>query len=142
MNTKNTIVDLAAFALAGKAIFTISNPATGGRFTFKVRRKAEGSPAFVSVLTGTNNQDDYTYLGTVFADGTYRHGRKSTIRESAPSARAFAWLWPRALAKAVPPTLSVQHEGRCGRCGRPLTVPESIDTGFGPECAGKVFGTA
>jgi hypothetical protein len=29
----------------------------------------------------------------------------------------------------------VWHEGRCGRCGRKLTVPESIESGFGPECA-------
>jgi len=28
----------------------------------------------------------------------------------------------------------VFHEGACGRCGRTLTVPESIASGFGPEC--------
>ena len=31
-----------------------------------------------------------------------------------------------------------RHEGRCGRCGRALTVPESIDTGFGPHCAAEM----
>ena len=25
--------------------------------------------------------------------------------------------------------------GACGRCGRPLTVPSSIDRGIGPDCA-------
>src|ERR1700675_3055956 len=24
--------------------------------------------------------------------------------------------------------------GKCGRCGKPLTVPESIASGFGPDC--------
>jgi hypothetical protein len=28
----------------------------------------------------------------------------------------------------------VWHEGSCARCGKKLTVPESIESGFGPEC--------
>ena len=31
----------------------------------------------------------------------------------------------------------VHHEGKCGKCGRPLTVPESVKTGLGPICSGK-----
>jgi hypothetical protein len=31
-------------------------------------------------------------------------------------------------------TLEFWHEGRCGRCGRRLTVPDSIASGYGPEC--------
>lgn len=31
--------------------------------------------------------------------------------------------------------IEVWHEGRCGRCARRLTVPESILIGIGPECA-------
>jgi hypothetical protein len=27
------------------------------------------------------------------------------------------------------------HEGKCGRCGRLLTVPSSIESGIGPECS-------
>jgi hypothetical protein len=29
----------------------------------------------------------------------------------------------------------VWHEGKCGKCGRALTVPSSILTGIGPECS-------
>lgn len=36
----------------------------------------------------------------------------------------------------IPPSLEVWHEGRCGRCGRALTVPESIASGIGPVCEG------
>ena len=32
----------------------------------------------------------------------------------------------------------LHHEGRCMRCGAPLTVPASVERGLGPECAGKV----
>ena len=38
--------------------------------------------------------------------------------------------------------LEVWHEGRCGRCNRALTVPESIASGIGPECAKHVLGPA
>jgi hypothetical protein len=30
------------------------------------------------------------------------------------------------------------HEGKCCRCGRKLTVPASIASGIGPECATKI----
>ena len=51
-------------------------------------------------------------------------------------ARAFEWLW-RMLksAKPLPPTFEFWHEGRCGKCGKKLTTPESIERGLGPECA-------
>ena len=31
-------------------------------------------------------------------------------------------------------SFTVHHEGKCGCCGRSLTVPESIKRGIGPEC--------
>ena len=34
----------------------------------------------------------------------------------------------------VPDNLRVYHEGKCCRCGRTLTTPESIKKGIGPEC--------
>jgi hypothetical protein len=33
------------------------------------------------------------------------------------------------------PGTTLQHAGRCGRCGKTLTVPESKATGLGPDCA-------
>ena len=29
---------------------------------------------------------------------------------------------------------NLHHEGRCCRCGRVLSTPESCDRGIGPEC--------
>jgi hypothetical protein len=39
---------------------------------------------------------------------------------------------------ALPPDAEVMHEGRCACCGRPLTVPESIERGIGPDCWEKM----
>lgn len=122
-----------AFMMAGKARVTFRSTVTGQRFTYKVVVK--GSVAFVSVLTGPDNSASYTYLGTIFGGTTYRHGRKSPIGQAAPSARAFEWAFGHLSAGRLPATLEVHHEGTCGRCGRALTVPESIASGLGPECA-------
>lgn len=55
-------------------------------------------------------------------------------------AKVFYWLWVNHLgpSKALPTQVQFWHEGRCGHCGRRLTVPASIFTGFGPDCAEKL----
>jgi hypothetical protein len=138
--------DALKFALAGNARLTLVSERTGTRFTFRIRAKAVKSgeapapPWFVSVLTGRENESDYTFLGTIFEDRvTYRHGRKSTVSPEAPSAKGFAWAWTFIAKGELPPGCEVWHEGRCGRCGRALTVPESIALGIGPECASGGF---
>lgn len=127
-----------AFILAGNATVTLVSGATGARFTYRIREKEmrDGKTLhFVSLLSGPNNCEDYVFLGTIFSDAAYRHGRKSRIADSAPSARAFAWCWRFLAAGDLPPNVEVWHEGRCGRCARVLTVPESIASGIGPICA-------
>jgi hypothetical protein len=85
--------DPLQFILAGNALFTVQNIETGNRFTFKVRKPDDTKPHFVSVLTGSDNESSYSFLGTVFDPRHYRHGRRSRISEDAPSARAFDWLF-------------------------------------------------
>lgn len=126
-----------AFVLAGNARVTLQSAATGARFTYRVRVSDDGGLYFVSVLTGADNESDYEYLGVIRADA-FAHGKKSRLSREAPSARAFAWAWPHLAAGRCPDVLTVWHEGRCGRCNRPLTVPASIASGFGPECIEKV----
>lgn len=136
------------YVLAGKAVLTLVSAKTGTRFTYRVKRALEGNRPqprlYVAVLTGPDNVGHYEFLGTLFEEerpwpARYRHGHRSRIAPDAPSARAWAWFWE-ALTRApsLPSDLEVWHEGRCGRCGRRLTVPESIATGLGPECAGKI----
>jgi len=130
--------NIRQFVLAGNAYFTLLNTDTGNRLTFRVRQPNEDAPHFVSVLTGPENSSDYTFLGTIFDAGTenarYFHGRRSRISRDAQSARVFNWFFTRLLSGNLPESVEIWHEGRCGRCGRRLTVPESIATGFGPVC--------
>lgn len=145
-------VALRSFLLAGRAILTVRSRASGVRFTLKFTRpdpkrderpRAGEPPVWVSVLTGPDNGADYAYLGTVWPQAgalVYRLGTKSRIDADAPSQRAVRWFL--GLLQRNPDLLfeqaDVWHEGRCGRCGRQLTVPESIVSGFGPECINHV----
>lgn len=124
------------FVLAGNARFTIRSKATGVRFTYRVRAKEmkDGTTLhFVSLLNGSDNESDFMYLGTIFEGRTYRHGRKSPIGSDAPSALAFDWAFPRLMSGNMD-KFEIHHEGACGKCGRVLTTPDSVEAGFGPIC--------
>lgn len=130
-----TCADAVRFMTAGNARVTVVSKATQTRFTFKVRAAKDNAELlFVSVLTGPDNWANYSYVGFI-RRGVYFHGKaKARVGADAPSAKAFDWLW-RAMARGeLPVTCEVWHEGACGRCGRALTVPASIASGFGPEC--------
>lgn len=118
---------------------TFQSERTGTRFTYRIRQAEQGALVsttihFVAVLT---NPDHYEYIGYIRDGLTYIHGKKSAIASDAPSSMAFRWAWDRLAAGEWPPSLLVWHEGRCGKCGRRLTTPESIETGIGPICAGR-----
>jgi len=133
--------DVLAFVLAGNAILTIESGHTGQRFTYRVRQPKTPGPHFVQLLMGPDNTSSYTFLGTIFEGREWRHSSKSPITRTATSAAAWAWLWGLlARGHELPEALGVYHEGRCGRCGRVLSVPASITLGIGPECATKRFG--
>lgn len=131
MNIQNLI-------FIGNAIFTIQNSETKKRFTFQVRQPSQDSPHFVKVLTGPNNEGDYEFLGTIFDNRNFRHGRKSRIDQNAQSSKVFKWALPHILANTLPEQIKIYHEGRCFKCGHRLTDPTSIEIGIGPICRDKM----
>jgi hypothetical protein len=125
--------DARSFVLAGNATFTIRSQKTGTRYTYRVRQNKRGTLYFVSVLT---NPGRYTYAGVIDKGrpDTLRMTRGSKIKPTAPSVKAFRWFLAKVMAGDLPDECEVWHEGTCGRCGRELTVPESIQRGIGPVC--------
>ena len=69
----------------------------------------------------------------VDATVTQRPPRQEMDETLAKIAAALKGGWYASKAE----TVQVWHEGRCGKCGRKLTVPESLTSGLGPECAGR-----
>lgn len=129
------MIDIEKFALAGNATFTVTSRKTGTRFTFRVRRPSDEAPHFVQLMNGPDNENSFTFLGTIFNGSDYRHGRKAHVTPDAPSAKAFTWVWAHRNDPTLSEKVEVHHEGKCCRCGRKLTTPESCDRGYGPECA-------
>lgn len=123
------------FMLAGNAHLTLRSGKTGTRYTYRVKRAKDKPLWFVSTLYGSDNVSDYRYLG-VIRDHEFMFTQKSKQLMSSPQFIAFQWALRQLIERGeVPAQLEVWHEGRCGRCGRLLTVPESIASGIGPECA-------
>lgn len=139
--------DARKFITAGRATFSLVSQKTGVRFTFKCTKKKEPPtdgkfPVWVSVLTGTDNDDPncYSFMGTLWVNGDmqFKLSPKSRISKDALSVRAIEYLVA-CLNKNTLGLMEFWHEGRCCKCGRKLTVPSSIhgslyNGGFGPEC--------
>ena len=144
------------FVLAGKAIFTLEIPHewaaehdAHAHYTFKVVLKqgsdgSDGKPKrddvyFVNLLSGPDNGSDYSYLGVLnVPSGSVVLTRASKVGAESWSYRllnrVLANLWGGTEQKILDAGFDVHHEGRCGKCNRRLTTPESIKLGIGPEC--------
>ena len=146
------MIDMS-FVRAGRAIFTVSND-KGDHYTFRVKAKdfadGTGTKHFVSLLTGPENTSNYTYMGMLSSPALDNiSGKPPHVFPTAKSKFALAskpvQVFNFAMrvisgAQALPAGYDVKHAGRCGRCGRLLTVPESIDRGIGPECSQMMGG--
>lgn len=123
------------YITAGRGKATLVGEST--RFTYRFKAPDDHSCVWVSVLSGPENTNDYQYIGFISTrDGNSPEliaGRKG--KAHATSFQALAWYVNKAFHNPdVAAKAHFWHEGICGKCGRPLTVPESIERGIGPKC--------
>lgn len=133
---KEITSNIKEFVKGGNATFTIKNDKTNVRYTFKVKKANKDDIFFVSSLYGSNNECDYNYMGIITKQGVYKLTKKSHVKPDSTVNRAFAWFWNKIKFNnpSFPESFHFYHEGRCAKCGRKLTTPESIERGFGPVC--------
>lgn len=128
--------DAMAYLLAGRAIVTLKSRATGQHYTYKIKRTSNRHDRWMVFLLTPG--DSYVYLGLI--DGNPRRLRLTQRSGHSSESRAVLALHfaivKMTTENQIPPALEVWHEGQCGRCGRPLTRPDSIERGLGPKCAG------
>lgn len=117
------------FILGGNSTFTFLNTITGNRFTFRVKRKKDNL-FYVKALTGSS---EYSYIGSIL-NNNFRHSIKSRISVDSQSVKVFHYVFHKLINSKLDDCVQIWHDGKCGRCNRQLTVPESIESGFGPEC--------
>lgn len=140
----NTSTELAKdkvkeFALAGNATMTLLSGNTNRYYTYRIQRHKEKEHIYFVKYLGKSNNDDlgsYFYAGVYYSDTGYFHAANDWNKRPAdswpPVMRAIKYFFK--VIDNIPDKLHVYHEGRCGRCGRKLTTPESIERGLGPEC--------
>ena len=140
-NRLTELTDIERFITGGNAYFTVVNPSNDSRYTFRVSQTEDDdgkkSPFFVSVLTGPDNWNNYRYVGILTTRGQFIHGKKAKIGVDAPSVKCISWLMKHLRSRPHLDKIEFWHEGKCGMCGRKLTVPASIEHGIGPVCAGR-----
>jgi hypothetical protein len=141
--------------LGGNSTFTIVFGESVGRYTFKVKSNKKDRDSnwstgnqdkslyWVSVKIGPGDgYDDYLTIGRLVKniDGEYKFlpahdKRNGKMHFAAVMFRSF-WI-PLENGCRLFPGWEFYHATTCCVCGRKLTVPESIVSGIGPECAGK-----
>lgn len=137
---KLDITNIGRFITAGKSEFSLKNEVTGTHFTYKLIRAKhpQGDVQDVYFVRVCYEYMKFQYAGClIIKDGMplYSMGQRGTINADAPSIKGLVWLFDRVLNdKPWDNRMGLYHFGRCGRCGRTLTDPESIQIGLGPEC--------
>ena len=110
------------------------------RYTYSFNTSKDDRLVFVRVLTGSDNENDYTYIGYIPVVDNGGVLRLVAGKKGSPGHLAFvglAWYIHQAQTKPeLAEKLTFMHEGTCGKCGRTLTTPESIERGIGPKCYG------
>jgi hypothetical protein len=131
------VEDIQNFIFAGHSIFTIESEVSKVWYTFKMEHpKKDTNTFFVSVLRGPDNTDSYSYVGMVKKNEKFFTLTKaSKYKEDSTCVKAFGFFFRNLMKNYLHPEMNFYHMGYCGRCGRPLTVPDSVQRGIGPVCA-------
>lgn len=119
------------FIMGGRAVFTTVNIQTDNRFTFKVNKGDRNDIYFISVLTQPNM---FEFIGSFYPNTLVRISPKSRISEQSTSYKVFNYILDHLRKGDLPNQIEIWHEGKCAKCGRSLTDPESIKLGWGPYC--------
>lgn len=147
------------FLFAGNAFFTLDvrqrDPTCSSEhYTFRVhipgnaKEHTRKDTFYVRILTGPDNTSyaDYSPFGMIFTDKMEFKLAPFLNKESLTEKKLRAMfavntlldlLSGRKAQNELNNMINIYHLGRCGRCNRNLSVPSSILSGIGPECAKK-----
>ena len=129
------------FILAGNSYFTAQSDKSKNHLTFKVTKCEDKEMFFVAVC---NTYDGYMFIGNLYANierTSFNFVKSKKLKEDKDQLSIIVfkfiidnYLLP-GIVRTFPNTMTFYHHGKCGKCGRVLTTPESIKRGLGPFCA-------
>ena len=131
------------FVFMGRSVFTLENNETGNYLTFQIRevkKKGKVVPNEFTVQCKSlgDKAHGYQFLGFLNL-ATKRFNTYKRTPNTFIGFKVFFWLMQNMERLEDFTKLAIYHEGRCCKCSLPLTVPESIDSGIGPECKRKML---
>lgn len=133
------------FLLANKADLTFQSKVTGKYFSYKIRAARDNKNVhFVSAFTGTDNETCFKYMACIFINpdnsATLRWTKASKVSSDALIGKTFKWVWEQTgkCGDNILKYVNFFRSNKCQNCGKKLTTPESILTGFGPECSKRL----
>lgn len=116
------------FLLGGNSWFSVKNITTGNHMSYKVvlSNKSQKPIYFVKAKN--------EFIGTLFDKNKFVYSKKSDLSIDSPEVKGFAFVFYHLIKKTLPKNVEIWHNGKCGRCGKPLTDPESVARGIGKHC--------
>jgi hypothetical protein len=123
--------------LAGKSRLTIKNPETGNHIKLRMKRKKDSPIFYLQLALLDDKEAGYRYAGAYQLESKKFFPAKD-IQQGSTIERIANFLIEAVSNPFRLNKLEIMHEGKCCRCGRTLTNPESIQHGIGPECSGKL----
>ena len=132
---------------AGRLVVTLKSLVSGEHMTLKLRAR--------TIDGGKWHGSDLEHAKVLFIevpsnswdrkDKVAKVTRRGGFQADSHADPARVWAAKQVLAYvaggSLHPKLELKEEDRCGRCGRALTDPVSIERGIGPECYGKITGS-
>lgn len=133
-NMNEVEIGVMSYLFGGNAEF---NLVQDGSMSVRYRIKANDNRTCFFVYTESTKTKKLVYHGHIVSRNlTYHRGNKISDDEyNKVAIKALGWLLNH--HNCLPNVVHVVHNGRCSRCGRKLTDPESLRTGIGPTCRKK-----
>ena len=127
-------------------IYTVQNTESKEHRTFRIRTQSEDATFApnkrdVSLLVGPDNTSNYKGFAFIDDNGIHVWRKYHGQGKRSPHDWYADMLWKLLTGQVMEyAKYTVLIEGHCIKCNRLLTEPESIRTGIGPVCAGRVAG--
>lgn len=137
--------DALKFMLAGMSEFILISGKTGKRLVYKLDKKEsnkskDGEKQYVYWLNTAEKNGTMIYAGVLFFDSNdskfkFGKGARGNLTNDDIRVKSILYVLNALQKGKTDINVTVMHTGKCGKCGKKLTDPESIAIGLGPKCA-------
>lgn len=145
--------DALRFMLAGCSEFIMISGKTGKRLHYRLDKKEAqntkndkdqtnktSEQKFIYWLNVGINNGTLSYAGVLYFDSNdhrfkFGKGARGTLTPDDIRVKSILYVLNNFVNQKYDINVKIMHIGKCGKCGKKLTDPESIMIGLGPVCA-------